>query len=241
MKIVTIVGVRKSGKTTTAEALVRAIRARHMTVGTCKSIGCPAFTMDQAGTNTKRHLRAGANLVCARGKRETDLVYPSPLPLSEILRHYEGMDYVILEGDALAPVPRLVAGHTLEDAQERVNARTLAFVGRVAAAHPEDLTLPAFDPLTQADALLDFLERTLPDVRVSPELDKQENTEWAKKNSSFCAHCTHHADPVKVTVSGREIRLTPQQRELIVKWASDADSCLDGNGPDSSEGCPSGH
>ena len=74
MKLVTLVGVRGSGKTTTVTELVKAIRRRGQTVGTCKSIGCPAFSIDQKGSNTRRHMLAGANLVCARGKRETSFI-----------------------------------------------------------------------------------------------------------------------------------------------------------------------
>lgn len=89
MKLLTIVGIRKSGKTSTVTALIEEIRRRGKTVGTCKTVFCPTFSMDQPKSNTARHTRAGANLVCARARHETALLYPAgaaPVPLAGKLR-----------------------------------------------------------------------------------------------------------------------------------------------------------
>ena len=220
MKIVTLVGIRKAGKTTTVEELIRAIRRQGRTVATCKNIGCPAFSMDQKGSNTMRHRLAGASAVCARGKRETDFVVPSVMPLSRILRHFEGMDYVLLEGDALAPVPRLVAAHTMEDAAERMNHRTIALVGKIAMENREALPLPAFNPLTEADELLAFIDQNVPDTEITEELDVQEDTELQQKNRQYCAmNCTHHGrEAVSVSIGGQEVKLTEEQKQTVLGW-----------------------
>ena len=98
MKIITIVGIRKSGKTSTVTALIEAIRRRGKRVGTCKTVFCPTFSMDTSTSNTARHRRAGSELVCARARFETTFLYPEALPLSRVLAAYEGCDYVLLEG-----------------------------------------------------------------------------------------------------------------------------------------------
>ena len=229
MKLVTLIGVRGSGKTTTVTELVKAIRARGQTVGTCKSIGCPAFSIDQKGTNTRRHMLAGANLVCARGKRETSFIYPERLSLSQILQHFEGLDWVLLEGDAQSPVPRLVAAREEADALERTNAYTLAYVGRIACNPDVSLSLPAFDPLTQAEELLDFLEEHLPDTPVTEALDLPLDDGLTRKNALFCASgCTHHGkQAVTVSIGGEEVRLTAEQKAEILSWFRDDPSvCL---------------
>ena len=228
MRIITLVGPRKAGKTTTVEELIRAIRKRGKTVATCKSIGCPAFCMDQRGSNTMRHRLAGADAVCARGKRETDFVVPSVLPLSQILKHYAAMQYVLLEGDAQAPVPRLVAAHTIEDARERVNSQTFALVGKIAETPPmerDSLGLPAFDPRTESEALLDLIDSTVPDLDPTDEalagLDISGDTGLSQKNRAFCAmNCTHHGkQAVTVSVGGEEIKLTEEQRQTVLAGA----------------------
>ena len=52
MIICAIVGVRKSGKTTTVTGLVRELKARGHRVGTVKSVFCPEFSIDTPGSNT---------------------------------------------------------------------------------------------------------------------------------------------------------------------------------------------
>ena len=218
-----MIGVRGSGKTTTVTQLIQAIRARGQTVGTCKSIGCPAFSIDQKGTNTRRHMLAGASLVCARGKRETSFIFPQRLPVSRILREFDGIDWVLLEGDAQSPLPRLVAAREEADALERTNALTLAYVGRIACVEGLALQHPSFDPRTQADALLDYLEEHLPDTPVTDALDQPLDDGLAQKNALFCsAGCTHHGkQAVTVSIGGEEVRLTQEQKEQILSWFRD--------------------
>ena len=76
MKVITLVGVRKSGKTTTVTGLIREMKKRGYRVGTVKSVFCPEFSMDTKDSNTWKHREAGADLVCVKGKKETDLLLP---------------------------------------------------------------------------------------------------------------------------------------------------------------------
>ena len=82
MKIVTIVGIRQSGKTSTVTALIEAIRSRGQKVGTCKTVFCPSFSIDKPGSNTMRHHQAGSGLVTSRARHETALLFPEALPPS---------------------------------------------------------------------------------------------------------------------------------------------------------------
>ena len=68
MRIITVVGVRGSGKTTVTEALLKELSLRGVRAGTVKTIFCPTFHMDRPGSNTSRHIRAGAALVTARAE-----------------------------------------------------------------------------------------------------------------------------------------------------------------------------
>ena len=226
MKVCTIVGIRKSGKTSTVTALVQAIRERGLRVGTCKTVFCPTFSMDQPGSNTARHASAGAELVCARAKRETALIYPHALPLSRVLSLYEGVDYVLLEGDYLAPVPRLVAAHAEADALQRMNDLTIGFVGRVSRMEGADLPLPTFDALENAGALLDFIDAHVPDITPSSALDMPLPPVEGVTDDGFCqCGCHHHQkkqEEIQVTVGGKALALTEEQRALLIQWAAEA-------------------
>ena len=223
MKLLTIVGIRKSGKTSTVTALIEAIRRRGKTVGTCKTVFCPTFSMDQPKSNTARHTRAGAALVCARARHETALLYPEALPLSRLMERYAGLDYVLLEGDYLSPVPRLVAAHTAADALPRMNGLTLAFVGRISATD-EELPLPRFNALTDPAALLDFIDQHVPDAQPSPTLDEPLPPVAGVTDDGFCqCGCHHHLKKqenagVQVTVDGETLTLTREQQALIRSW-----------------------
>ncbi|HIU16072.1 MAG TPA: molybdopterin-guanine dinucleotide biosynthesis protein MobB [Candidatus Ventricola intestinavium] len=226
MKIITVVGIRKSGKTGTVTALIEAIRRRGKRVGTCKTVFCPTFSIDTPTSNTARHMRAGAQLVCARARHETALIRPQAMALSEVLRAYAGFDYVLLEGDYLSPVPRLVAAHTDADALPRLNEQTLAFVGRISTRTDIALPLPRFNALEEADALLDFIDRHVPDMQPSPALDTPLPPVPGVTDDGFCqCGCHHHQQKqgdVQVTVGGRALSLTEEQRAQVLAWAGEA-------------------
>ena len=225
MKLITVVGIRKSGKTSTVTALLAEIRRRELTVGSCKSVFCPTFSIDKPGSNTAKHMQAGSAPVCSRAKHETAFIYPAQLPLSRILRLYGDCDYVLLEGDYLAPVPRLVAAHSKADALPRTNDLTLAYVGRISTKKEEALSLPCFDPLTQAAQLLDFIDAHVPETTVTPALDIPLPPVPGVTDDGFCqCGCHHHEkqmSAVQVTVGGRTIRLSPEQEAQVLSWAEE--------------------
>ena len=65
MKILCVVGIRASGKTTIVEELTKELRRRGKRVGTVKTVFCPSFSIDNPTSNTARHARAGAEIVTA--------------------------------------------------------------------------------------------------------------------------------------------------------------------------------
>lgn len=71
MKVFSVYGITKSGKTTTIENIIRELKRRGYTVGSVKEIHYEKFAIDTEGTNTDRHRRAGAEPVTARGHFET--------------------------------------------------------------------------------------------------------------------------------------------------------------------------
>lgn len=222
MKIFCVVGIRASGKTTTITQLLQEMGKRGYRAGTIKTVFCPAFSIDGPDTNTARHKKAGAKLIAAKGKKETALIIPRTVTNTEILRFYGDMDYVILEGDYLAPVPRLVAAHGEEDGKERLNEMTLAIVGKAAAGRETVLGLPAFDPTKQAGALMDFLERRIADTPIE-RLEASLPPVAGVTDDGYCRqHCRHHHEKcgpeVEVTVHGQKLVLTPEQEKLILSW-----------------------
>jgi len=151
MKVFSVLGTSGSGKTTTIEAIITELQQRGLRVGSVKDIHFDAFAIDSPGTNTHRHRQAGAELVTARGHNETDLLYPTQLPMREVLRHYQGYDWVVLEGVTDLPVPNVIC------TADKQNEFTICAAGKL-----HSTALPYFNPLQQAPKLCDFLQTYVP-------------------------------------------------------------------------------
>ena len=225
MRIVTVVGVRGSGKTTVVEALVKEWTARGRTVGTVKTVFCPGFHMDRAGSNTYRHTRAGASLVTARAEGETAVLYPRRLKMSEVLAHYRGCDVVVVEGDYELPVTRIVTAHTEQDARERINPLTAAVSGRIAGQAREVDGVPVLHPVADIPALADLILKTAPETEDLAALDEGLRGPDLVLSRAFCASgCRGHGrkgEGVRVTVDGTPLDLTPAQAAQVRRWAAE--------------------
>ncbi len=221
MKIICVVGIRASGKTTIVEEVTKELIRRGKRVGTVKTVFCPSFSIDNPRSNTARHARAGARIVTAKARAETAILYREALSNSAILSHYADMDYVLLEGDYRAPVPRIVAAHAPADAHERVNDLTFAVSGRIAGQMQELDGLPVICPLSQIARLCDLIEERAVDVR-GKELDEllPENPMTAGKDFCQCGCHKHQRklEAVRLSVGGKEVSLTPEQEQIIREW-----------------------
>lgn len=129
MRAFSVVGITKSGKTTTIEQIIRELKKRSFSVGTIKDIHYQNFTIDKEGTNTYRHMAAGSELVAARGYNETDILYPAMLPIEDLLKLYV-QDYVAMEGVSDYNVPIILCAHNLNDIKKHMESE---YFGRVFA------------------------------------------------------------------------------------------------------------
>lgn len=169
MKAISVTGTHHTGKTTVCEQIIGGLRKRGYRVGSIKEIHFEAFEIDpDPTTNTRRHKAAGAQLVTARGIHETDVLYPSKLPILEILAHYDH-DYVVMEGVNDALVPGIVTAITEEDLIGKVSERTIAVSGIIANDGIDQVGgLPVIHALEETEKLVDLAEsmamEPLPDM-----------------------------------------------------------------------------
>lgn len=130
MKLISIVGYKKSGKTTLVEQLINAL-GEYGSVGTVKHLH--EHNINTPGTDTWKHSRAGAEVVIAvtpeervKFSRDNDLTGA----LDELAD--SGMDFGVIEGFKESRLPKIALGKVEAtdivkrlDAPEKANIREL--------------------------------------------------------------------------------------------------------------------
>jgi molybdopterin-guanine dinucleotide biosynthesis protein MobB len=108
LKIVSVVGPKKSGKTTLVEALVRSLKS-HGRVGTVKNM--PDHPVEDRG-DTKRHFDAGADVVVGVGQDGVFFKVARGGGLEQALEELRssGVEYAIVEGFKRSDLPKIVLG-----------------------------------------------------------------------------------------------------------------------------------
>ena len=90
-------GWKHSGKTTLIEHLIAEPKSRLHHVATVKEmVRIPK--LDTPATETDRYKRAGAEVIVVVPREETVIFIKRKLGINEILPHFAGVDFVIVEG-----------------------------------------------------------------------------------------------------------------------------------------------
>ncbi|MDO9537722.1 MAG: molybdopterin-guanine dinucleotide biosynthesis protein B [Thermoplasmata archaeon] len=169
MIIVSLIGLKKSGKTTCVEALVREFKARGKKVGTVKSMVSSKFTIDTEGKDTWRHQEAGADFVISLSKDEIAYIEKRPgrSLLDEFLRFIpEDTEILICEGleDTDQRIIRILVAKSTNFLAETFDVRgaqenVVALTGIIANETKKHDKYPIFDctQLDDARALADLI------------------------------------------------------------------------------------
>jgi molybdopterin-guanine dinucleotide biosynthesis protein MobB len=103
MKVISVVGTKKTGKTTLVSALVRSL-SRYGRVGTIKNMaGHPVDRGD-----TKKHFDSGADVVIGLGQARLKITRDvGDLEAALIDLEAEGMDFAVVEGFKNSLLPKI--------------------------------------------------------------------------------------------------------------------------------------
>ncbi|KAB3531266.1 molybdopterin-guanine dinucleotide biosynthesis protein [Alkaliphilus pronyensis] len=206
MKVLSVFGITQSGKTTTIENIIKELKKRRFSVGSVKEIHFEKFAIDEEGSNTFRHKKAGAELVTARGYYETDILFPKRLSIAEILRFYE-QEYVVLEGVTDSNVPKIITAHSIKEIDERLDGTVFAISGRISNEIKEYKGIPVISSIDNIEKLVDLIE-----IKVFEKLP-----EFPEKCCGICGYSCHQllkkiikgeAKREDCIISQKNIRLT---------------------------------
>lgn len=195
MKVFSVIGISKSGKTTTIENIIKELKKRNYTVGSVKEIHFEKFKIDTEGSNTYRHKEAGSQLVTARGIFETDVLFQRKLSINEILSFYNH-DFVILEGVSDTCAPKIVTAHNVEGILEKMDETTFAISGQISDRLLEYEGIPVINSLTNIEKLVDLIE---------------ENVFEAERRD-----CALTDKNITLKIEGKEIAMVPFVQSVLI-------------------------
>lgn len=235
MKVFSVFGITKSGKTTVLEKVIAELRRRRFSVGSVKDIHFEKFAMDTEGTNTHRHKMAGSQLVTARGLRETDILFPRQLTMEEILTFYDH-DYVAIEGKTDLNVPRIITAHNTQEIDERLDDSVFAISGIIACEINSYRGLPVINAVTGTEDLVDLIQEKVPALMpdMAPECCSacgkscRELLASMLQGGASRSDCILDKADVKLTIGGQDISMVPFVQNVLRSTLTAMVSTLDG-------------
>lgn len=213
MRIITVKGFSKTGKTTTATSLVSELKRRGYTVGTVKDIHFKDFEADTPGTDTYKHAQAGARRVTARGPKNTGIIMDERMTMDAILKYYKE-DFVIIEGDCGIDSPTIITAKTINDIEEKMCPEAIAVSGIIANDMQDQMI--SISPKYSSD------EKQLPVINGITEVEKMADMVEAvtKEKETKLS--------VELTIDGEEIWMVPFVKETLKNVVVGAVKALDG-------------
>lgn len=172
MLIISVVGISKSGKTTTIEYLISNLTREGYRVGSIKHIHHPEFSIDTEGTDTWRHIHAGAKITIALAPREIAVIRKTnvaPNDLESIIRLFgdEDLDVILIEGlrsltAKRKDIPKIVTAKDKQDLIKTLEGMEpiLAVTGIIAKKKDEvgEINAPLIDLDKEGDVLLRLIK-----------------------------------------------------------------------------------
>ncbi len=157
MKIAGIVGYSNTGKTTVIENIIKELKKRGRSCAVIKNVHC-SIQIDKNGTDTQRHINAGAEMSAAWGRDETVVFYNRRIRLVNIVGK-SNYDYLLLEGCSDMLLPKIVTAKDIESLEAKLDKHTIAISGVIAGEMTRYKRLPVLNCNNQIEKLVDLVEK----------------------------------------------------------------------------------
>lgn len=235
MKVFSVAGYTKSGKTTTIEKIIPELKKRGYSVGSVKDIHFEGFEIDKEGTNTFRHRAAGSSLVTARGPYDTGIMFQEQLDIYKIAGFYD-TDFLIIEGIRDANVPMILTADCIADLDERYDGRVFLISGKIADQIEEYRDAPAISALDDIEKLVDIIENKI--FEMLPDFDAKCCSECGHTCKEMCSlilkgkmkreDCIVNTNDISLKINGKNITMVPFVKKILKNLVEGFVSELDG-------------
>jgi molybdopterin-guanine dinucleotide biosynthesis protein B len=165
-----VVGGKKSGKTTTIEALTAKLTERGYSVAAVKHISEKNFTIDTEEKDTWRFAQAGAKTIVAVSSNEIAVIQrrnTGSFSLRRILKECRGNDFILLEGFRGSAarnkhILKIVTVKSAEEAYDALNSidPVIVLAGPF-STEAMNLRVPYVNALVNPERLADIVEEAL--------------------------------------------------------------------------------
>ncbi|HZK57550.1 MAG TPA: molybdopterin-guanine dinucleotide biosynthesis protein MobB [Clostridia bacterium] len=166
MKILSVIGGAKTGRTTTVENIIKELKRRRYTVGSVKEISPEEIVVNIEGTNMDSHRKAGSQLISARGICGTGIFLQEKISMDKLLSFYDH-DFVILEDITDFNAPRIIVADDVKGIEEKYDELTFCISGTVSCTETEYKGFPMINSTDNIEKLVDLIEekvyKRLPD------------------------------------------------------------------------------
>ncbi len=217
MKVFSIAGYHRTGKTIVVVNLIKELKNRGYKVVSIKDIHNKDFTMEKEGSNSWKHWQASDDVVITRGLNETYQIWHRKLSLNEMLEHLSA-DFVVVEGMKSAPLPKIICAENKEQLDELVDGTVFAISGKFADSEKEYKDLPVLNSKKDIKKLTDLVEQKVFEVLPlsEPECCSECGftcTEMVaqilkgNKNRDDCK--TDRRTEINLKIDGKEVKIVP--------------------------------
>jgi molybdopterin-guanine dinucleotide biosynthesis protein B len=170
MKVFSVAGYHRTGKTTVVVELIKELKKREFKVVSIKDIHAEDFSMENKDSNSWKHWEASRDTVIARGLNETYQIWHRQLSLNEMLAHLEA-DYVVVEGMRSVALPRIICAENQTQLDELVDGTVFAISGIYAYDHNKYKQLPVLKSTEEVSQLADLVEKKVFEVLPLPRTE----------------------------------------------------------------------
>ncbi|RLC52216.1 MAG: molybdopterin-guanine dinucleotide biosynthesis protein B [Candidatus Cloacimonadota bacterium] len=217
MKVLSVAGYHKTGKTTLVINLIEELKKRGKKVVSIKDIHNEDFSMDKEGSDSYKHLQTNGETVFARGLSQTYQIWKRRLSLNEMLSRLDA-DFVIVEGMKSAALPRILCAENEEQLTELLNDSVFLISGKIADNLNDFRQIPVLRSQNEIEKIADLVEEKVFEVLPFPENGKcracglscrQMVGEILKGNRKRTDCKTDRLEESKLKINGKEIKMAP--------------------------------
>lgn len=224
MKVFSIAGYHRTGKTTVVVELIKELKKRGFKVASIKDIHAEDFSMEDKDSNSWKHWEASRDTVIARGLNETYQIWHKQLSLNEMLAHLEA-DYVVVEGMRSVALPRIICAENQTQLDELVDGTIFAISGIYANDNNKYKHLPIFKSVEEISQLADLVEKKVFEVLPLPKaeccgecgLTCREMVASILAGERKREDCkTDRNSGMKLRIGGKEIKIVPYVQRTFI-------------------------